>query len=277
MVTLWASVFAGTAFAQQADSPRKHHPWASFSPGAWKIVRTTTETFDADGKVASTGVTETKTTLKRVDDDAVTLEVEVGVWVGGRLLDPKPQTVRQGLHGEAGCEKATVKDLGAGEVVVEDRAIACRTQQVEVTAPDNKWTRTIKVFHSNDVAPYMLKCESITKEVGKEAEVSRMTMVVDALQMPCEIAEHLTSVAHSRTVLRDDHGVTTTLAYTSTEVPGGMVRQWSKEEDKAGHLVRRTVMEMTDFGIEPEVERPGLFHRRVRPGRARIGAWDTTE
>lgn len=274
---LLAAACAGMGFAQQTDTPRKHHPWASFSPGAWKIVRTTTETFDAEGKVASTGVTETKTTLKKVEDDAVTLEVEVAVWVGGRLLDPKPQTVRQGFHGETGCEKATVKDLGPGEVAVEGRAVTCRTRQVELTDPDNKWIRTIKVFHSDDVAPYVLKCESITKEVGKEAEVSHMTMVIDALQMPYEVAEHLASVAHARTVLRDDHGVTTTLAYTSTEVPGGIVCQRSREEDKEGHLVRRTVMEMTDFGLEPEAGRPGLFHRRVRPGRTRIGAWETTE
>ncbi|RMG00296.1 MAG: hypothetical protein D6741_07035, partial [Planctomycetota bacterium] len=74
--------FAAMPGASAAEFSRQFHAWARFEPGAWKIVRTVTETFQQNRKVIS--VTETKTTLDKVDTNAVTLRVEVVVRVAGK-------------------------------------------------------------------------------------------------------------------------------------------------------------------------------------------------
>lgn len=260
------------AWAQPGQSLDKHHPWAAFSPGAWKLVRAVAETYDADGVVTGTGETETKTTLTTIDNNGVTLEVAVAVWVAGKRLDPQPQSVRQGFFGESEGEKVAIKELPAADVIIEGRTIPCRVQEVQTTDAANKWVRTTKVFINDDVAPYVLKRETVTKECGKDAIVSRTSTVVDALGLPCETDRGVLTVAHARTVVHEERGVTTTLAYLSTDVPGGVVCQWSKEEDKLGRPLRRTVSELIDFGLEPEVAaRTGLFQRRLRSVRTRIG------
>jgi hypothetical protein len=269
---------AGAAVAQAPPTPAKHQPWATFSPGAWKTVRTIAESFDAKGAVTSTAVTETKTTLVKVEPDGVTLEVEVAAWVAGKRLDPKPQTFKQGFYGEADGPRAEIKDLDPGEIVIEGRTIPCRIRQVVVADPSTKRTRTVRVCYSEDVAPYVLKCETTVKDVDNATTLSLSTMVVDALEMPYEFDDCIRSAAHIRTVVEDVRGTTTTLAYTSADVPGGIISQRSKEQDKEGRLIRRSVLEMTGFGLQPEPEeRPRLFPRRSRTPRFRIVPSETPD
>ena len=143
-------------------------------------------------------------------------------------------------------------------------------RQLELTDPGKTRSRTVEVYSNNDVAPYVLRRESTAKDSGKPSTFSRTTMVVDALKMPCEVQDRIKSAAHVRTIVQRARGTTTILAYTSTEVPGGIICQRSKEQDAEGRLVRRSVLELTDFGLEPETrERTGLFKRRPRPARFR--------
>ncbi len=86
--------------AEQVGISARHHSWARFQPGAWKLVRVVTESLDDSGRVISVNVTETKTSLLRVDADCVVLEVEVGVEVAGKQFDGQPQCLKQGFHGE---------------------------------------------------------------------------------------------------------------------------------------------------------------------------------
>ncbi|MCX7426181.1 MAG: hypothetical protein NTW96_11255 [Planctomycetia bacterium] len=280
VLSAWVLAFVAAfdAAAAPAQSPTKHQPWATFSPGAWKTVRTITETFDANGAVTDTAVTETKTTLVKVEEDGVTLEVEVAAWMAGNRLDPKPQTVKQGFYGEVDGQKAAIKELDPGEIAIEGRTIPCRIRQVVLTDPSTKRTRTIKVYYNDDVAPYVLKCETTDKDVDNATTLGASTMVVDALQMPCNVDDSVRSAAHVRTVVQDARGTTTTLAYTSTDVPGRIICQQSKEQDKDGRLVRRSVLELTGFGLQPEPdERARLFPRRARTSRFRVAPRGTAD
>ena len=77
---LLAVMLCGPAIGQETGLTRQHHPWGQFQPGAWSLVRVTTESFEGGQMLKS--VTETSTTLSGVDETGVTLKVEVAVLVG---------------------------------------------------------------------------------------------------------------------------------------------------------------------------------------------------
>ena len=48
------------------------------------------------------------------------------------------------------------------------------------------------------------------------------------------------------------------------EVPGGVVKNSSREVDKAGRLVRRSTLVLVDYSDDPDKDRSGLFRARKR-------------
>ena len=49
--------------AAETATIRKNHPWGRFRPGSWRRVRLVTETFDEQGKLTTTSIARTRTTL----------------------------------------------------------------------------------------------------------------------------------------------------------------------------------------------------------------------
>jgi hypothetical protein len=266
-------VLASAMPASAAEPARKHHPWARFSPGAWQRVRIYTETFDKSGRIVDTGVTEQKTTLQEVDDAGVTLQVEKSVWIADkrldrptdRWLDRPAEKIAQGLYGESEGQKATIKDLKSERLVIDGREMDCKVREVSISGAGGKGIEISKLYYSDDVAPFLLKRETTVKGADQKTVLLATDMVVDALDMPCLVADQLRSASHLRAKTTHAKGTTITLAYTSTDVPGGVVCQCTKELDTSGRLVRRTVMELTDCGVTAE-ERPRLhlLPRRLR-------------
>ena len=134
------------------------HPWGHFKPGAWKLYRVVTETFDEHGAVVNTSVTYSKTTLKSAEErNCVALEIEAVVEVAGKTLDTAPKMVKQGLHGTSPEEAGNVKKLPTAELVIEGRKIPCEVEQVE--SSDSSGRTITKTWYSQAVAPYVLRPE----------------------------------------------------------------------------------------------------------------------
>ena len=146
--------------AEEAGISARHHPWARFQPGAWKLVRVVTESLDENRRVIGVNITETKTSLLRVDADGVELEVEVGVEVGGKQFDGLPQCLKQGFHGELAGSEVKFLPVVAAEVSIEDQKIPCRSQQIEVAGSAGR--TSVNVFFSDTVSPYVLRRQSKT-------------------------------------------------------------------------------------------------------------------
>lgn len=246
------------AWADRDSIPRESHPWGRFQPGAWKRVRVLTETLDEHGAVTGTSITETKTTLRSVSDEGVSLAVELLVEIAGKRLDAEPQEFKQGFHGELLDQKIQIHNLGNAELTVEGRKIACQMEQVESVGGTTK-TRT-KTYWSGDVAPYILKREITTTGPDGKIQSQSNTEVV-ALDMPQRVLGEILSTAHVRTVLTHAKGTITTFSVTSVDVPGGVICHTAKELDENGRLVRRSSLELVDYGLEPASDRWGLFQR----------------
>jgi len=250
--------------AQQGGITRKHHPWGRFEPGAWKLVRVETETFDENGTMSS--ATETRTILEDVDEDGVTLLIEVSVKVGGKRFDAQPQRVKQGFHGELANHDVKVTDLGAGRVTVQGRNLPCKIQQLEYTGPGGKTTS--KIYYSDSVEPFILKRETIKTDPQSKTPLSETTVDVVAMDVPRKVLTRIRNTVHVKAVHTNANGTTTRLAVTSGDVPGGVICHTSKEVDNSGRLIRRSSLELIDHGLDVDRDRTGLF-QRWRPGRLR--------
>ena len=243
------------------EVPRQIHPWGRFEPGAWKIIRATTESFEAGGQ--SVSVTETRATLEEVSDTGVTIRVEVLVEVAGKRFRPEPQIVRQGFHGEPLTADLNVKDLGPAQLSIQGRSISCQVLEVESI---NSGVRTVnKITYSPTLTPYVFQRESTRTELagGRVLESSRVE--VNVLDVPCRVGLRVLSAAQTRAVQTFPRGSVVTLSLVSDEVPGGVVCQTAKETDEAGHLVRRTTLELVDFGLRPGLRYSGGLRWRLLP------------
>ncbi len=80
--------------------------------------------------------------------------------------------------------------------------------------------------------------------------------------MPWKVLAETKQCSIVRTIHEHRKGTITTWAFTSTEVPGGIIVHTSKELDKNRRLVRRSTLQLTDYGLEPDQKRVGLLGRR---------------
>jgi hypothetical protein len=260
-------------WAQKTGLTREMHPWGRFDKGAWRSFQVVTESFDERGAVANTSVTETRTTLEDMAADGVTLRVEAVVQVAGKERDAEPQLIKQGFHGELANGNLTVRDLGTAELTIDGRRIPCKVEQLETTGPHSK--TTTKVYYSSSLVPYVLKREGVTTDLDG-AELSRSTHNVLSLDRPCEILRRRKRASHLETVLTHPKGSIVTRAFTSADVPGGVICHTSEERDANGRLVRRSTLRLVAYGTDSDEQysvelkrlpRRALKGHRLSPGR----------
>ena len=256
---LWTLAPHGAGQGQDVGICARHNSWARFQSGAWKLVRVTTETLDEGGHVTATSITETRTSLTRVESDCVVLEVEVGVEIAGKQFDGLPQCVKQGFHGELAGGEAKFHPSAEAEVTIEDRKIPCRSQQIEISGSSSR--TAMNLCYSDSVAPCILRRESKTTDTANNVVSDTLSEVV-ALDMPQRVLAEIKNTACIKTVQKNAKGTVTTIAMSSPDVPGGVVYQTSKELDAAGRLVRRSTLDLLSYGTRPEKERVGLFGRK---------------
>ena len=252
--------------AQQLAFTARLHPWGLYEPGAWKIVRVVTETLNERGLVVSTCATDTKTTLIDINDDGVTLEIQSCMEVAGKRFQPEPQTVKQGFHGELlgpGLKQNPPTD---GAITIEGRKIHCQILRLENIVPNGKTLTTL--YYSATVAPYVLKRVCVTTDPEGKKPLAETNVEAIALNMPLKVQGENCNGIKMKTVHQNASGTVTTWADVLMEVPGGVVGNHSKELDQTGRLVRRSTLELIDYGTEPERERTGPIGRR-RPSRQR--------
>lgn len=256
--------FEFQVLGKELEVYRQHHAWGEFEPGAWKLVRVLTETLDENGLVTGTSTTETRTTLLQMDDRGITLEVSTTVEVAGKRFEAEPQTLDQGIWGQKETQTVRPGKTSSTRLTIGERTIACQVRELEIVGGNTR--TTAKVFFSKDIQPHVLRRESVTTTLDGSEKLAEATIEVIALDMPFKVLSEIQRTAHVRSVNRHPKGVVFTLAVTSGDVPGGVVSHWSKELDRTGRVVRRSTLELLDYGVEGGQVRTGLF-RRPRPRR----------
>lgn len=223
-----------------------HHPWARYGVGSWKKVRVTTETYDESGKLESTSITETKTTLVAVDRLNYTLRVDVSVEVAGRRFEAEPKQITQGLLGESAGQRVEIKQLPDGKITICGREYPCKMRQVTINGDGTK--RVTVSHYSDDIPPYLLKSQTTVTDPDRNQENYESTAEVVALDMPFKVLTETKSAAYVRTLLKRSDGVTTsTIEVHCSDVPGAVVSHSSREADSNGRVIRRSTLELLDY------------------------------
>ncbi|MDZ7617218.1 MAG: hypothetical protein U1E05_09450 [Patescibacteria group bacterium] len=261
-------IWCPACFAWEFETCRQQHPWGEFEPGAWKLVRVLTETLDETGLVIGTTTAETRTTLMQADQRGITLQVATTVEVAGKRFEAEPQTLDQGYWGQMDAHALLPGKTSSARLTVGEQSIACQVQEFTLSGPG---TRTVsKVFFSDTVKPHVLKRENVTTTLDGSETLGETTTEVIALDLPFRVLSEIQASAHVRSINRYPKGAVFTLAVVSDSVPGGVVSHWSKELDRSGRVVRRSTLELLDYGLEGEPARPGFFGRtRPRKGIVR--------
>jgi len=257
-------VLPALSAADEPTTARRQHPWGCCPAGSWKSVQVITQSLDASGRVVHTTITETRTTLNQIDDRGMSLDVQSFTELAGRRLDSPLQTIRQAFVDESDGPGVKVRSLGVDVLTIEDRKIPVKVDLIESASNGSK-TAT-KIYHSDSIAPFVLKRQSVTTDgAGKETLGETSTETV-SLDMPFQVLSEIKSVAEVRTLTSSSNGVISTLAFVAADVPGGVVCHTSKELDKSGRVVRRSVLTVTGYGLEPDDDR-GLFRKRRSSSR----------
>lgn len=259
---LTACVAAPLAAKQlEVGVPRAQHPWGQFKIGSWKRVRTHIETLDDKGGVASASTTETTTKLIDVDETGYTLRVDVVVEVANKRFTAQPQVVRRGFNGESEGQTASIKRIGDSDLKINGHKVTCEVREISVDTGDGK--RVTTVYYNDRVAPYILKREThcFDKE-GKPSDCNSQVDVV-AIDMPHKVRVETKPTSHVRIMNQQLNASTLTLEVHSSDIPGGVVSHTSKETDENGRIIRRSTLELLDYGIGTGDDADAQMVRRV--------------
>ena len=267
VLTISLALVGSDAGAQTIVIPREHHAWGRFMPGAWTKVRKWMEELDEKGNVKSASTTETKTTLVGVDETGCTLQLEVTVEVAGKRFVAQPRQVRVEFDGGNASNRAGLRKVGEKAWDLGGKPIKCATLEATVTSDDTRVASRLE--YCDSVPPFVLRRETVTTNADGKQVLEQTTMEVIAVEMPQKVLTELKSGAHIRTVQKQKNGSTFTLEVVCLEVPGGVVSHTSKDSDAAGKLVRRSTLELLDYGVAGPAETAprsgGVFrHSRVR-------------
>jgi hypothetical protein len=238
------------AAAEPEPILQRAHAWARFGKGSWRQVRIVTESFDTQGNITDSSITDNRTTLEEVTPEHVSLKVEVTVEVGGKKFPSPPQLIQQGYAGESVGQTVSIKSLAAERLTVDGREIPCEAQQIEILGGANK--QVIEISYSPRIVPTILRRKSTTSDVTSGKTLQEALTEVYALDKRLRVLDEPIEKRgyRVRQVLTTDRGSTTTWSVHAHDVPGEVVAESTQKFDDSGRVERRTRLELVGYGVE---------------------------
>jgi hypothetical protein len=263
------------ALGEELPFPREHHPWGHFPVGSWKLVRTTLETLDDKDQVVNVTITDTRTTLVAVDATGYTLRTDATVDVASRKIVAAPQTTKHGFYGETPGRGFDVKRLADAALTIDGLVVPCEVRQVVVSSDNQKLFGT--VHYSSEIHPFVLRREMSLEGAADEktgnVESKHSTTLVEvvALDLPHRVRGELKPTSHVKTTQKLPQSTKITLEVHCEEVPGGVVAHWASETDASGRVLRRSTLELSEYGVpSSDVQPQRLPMRRARKAARRM-------
>jgi len=261
MTLLLAACVCTVARSQDLLVPHEHHEWARFPRGSWKQVRQVTQSYK-DGELISSITTTLTVRLKDVGDDFIVLERDAKSEVSGQVFEKPTREFRTGLNGQTGQQTATISASGNQKVVVLGKSYLCEVRQMKITDPPTVVEG--KVFYNAEVAPFILRREYQFTPEGKEQPDKQMVAEVIAVDKPYPVLAEIKNVAFvlQKTTSADE--TIETVEAQCSEVPGFVVGTWVTSFDAEGNLKSKTVVQLLNYEVAPEITMPA--EHRVKTG-----------
>lgn len=239
------------------------HRWARFEPGAWRRVRSVSQSF-TDGEESITSVTERTERLIEVDRDSYTIEVTNTLPLGTQTA--AAPAVRQRLWvltdrptdlGRPRVARGEPTSISLGGVVVP-----CSVWTVTTAGAAATETQTIATAGTGE--PMVLRRESTSDQGG--APGPAVLESVTRTDQPIRFGDSLlSSWRTTTTVAHADGGRAAREAISAIEAPGGLVLETTSEYDATGRRLRWEVTELVAAGLTPEDEVPAAGAPSAEP------------
>jgi hypothetical protein len=230
--------------------PAKLHHWARFPIGAWREVEITTETFDAEGKLAGQSITTQKEVLKAVTDDTYVLEVQATVDVSGKRIEGPWNTRVLKLATDRPHAILTANHKGVEQLELESGAVECQIWEVQYTEDGRNLLEQISF--SDQTYPYVWKREVFTGSENSPLKGLPLDSVTTtARSVPFSLDGRIIECASQYSTRRRDKGDSQILALLSSEIPGGEVTSRVTDFDTNGNRIRWSVLKLLSYGDSP--------------------------
>lgn len=247
--------------------PAEQHAWARFPAGTWREIRTTTETFDEAGALASRSVTTQQESLQSASDERYALDVQATVDLVGKRITGK--WINRVLQ--------NVTD-GPGPIIssrrLEDRSITLANNTVncqvwEVAYSDEARSLVDRIFYAPDQYPYILRRETSAETSVSDGElpVEQVQSVV-AGEVPYLVDGQVLPCTCLKTTRHTEKGSSVRVSLVTPQIPGGEVAVWSTVFDPRGQRSRWSSQELVDYG-QGAPAKPGETRRQTRRARRR--------
>jgi hypothetical protein len=230
--------------------PRSAHPWARFMPGAWRTVDTETIIFVSE------------TSYLNEHEDACHLRTVTWTSVPGNGSVPKPKDLELPISLEG---KHEVKRLEDSFVTIEGQKHRTEVRQATIAEKTTDRIMTVHLAEETPAQVLLRETKLINRERSEPQAITRTEVV--RLKVPRTIAGEERQTWEVKTIHENPTGKVETTEYLCKDVPGEMVYQKSEEFDSAGRLIRRSTVELTEFGKDNIG--PGRFINRLRERKRR--------
>lgn len=259
-----AAIAPAQTVTQPTTPPPEHHPWGRFEIGSWKLVRVTTQSLGENGAPASSRVDEIRSTLIAATDTEYTLQVEVTAERDGKRFAIPAQKINR-TYAEDLFGAVDVRRLVDAELEIAGRKFAC--QQWRGEGEIDGVRKSVSLCYAPEQFPFVLRREVVRTPQGAGIPTATVVELV-AGNLPLKVLKDVHSAQFVRTTHRHGEGSNLILEAQCDDIPGGVVSHSAEEQDDEARVVRRTTLELLEFGVG--VERPedasprrrGFFHRK---------------
>lgn len=226
--------------------PAEQHAWARFELGAWRTLRTVTETYDEAGKFLLRSETLHTDKLVEVTDDTYTVETSSIVEVGGKRLRGAAKLREHSLLSAYSNQPPLVTRLAPADIDLGTRTIPCQRWELAIGKASGRQLET--VYYSPEFPPYVFRRELSAADGSNSAQLTTATETILAAELPILIDGAM--VSGHQVQVRTTAGANTTesIEVRTLSVPGGLITAANTERGPSGRRIRWMVTELEEFG-----------------------------
>lgn len=252
------------------------HPWGQFNPGAWRLVRTTTESISSAGELVNRTCSESRITLQKTEKNTVIYVVETGMNIAGKCVKIEPKTVTHHIFGISTGESPVMQYLEPQQLMIEGRPVICHVYQL--TFSDGISLTKVKVWYNADQSPHLFRREVVVKNPKYASALEHSIMEITSLNAPVSVLGKIYPAYRTHSVTRLADREIRTSAISASNIPGGVVSRSTREMTLSGTLLQQTTLELLDFGLTANDSQNGSLYRAQdsRPARQTVMRPHTT-
>jgi len=242
------------------------HPWGSFLPDSWSIVRTVTVS-NVEGRLIQS-VQTVKTILRAVDGNSVTLEETETQERGGNIVEKKPQIVKYDFFQEPIQENVQITHGTPVKWEIDKKVVPCAVRIYNQQTSSGHLTTTI--WYTPQVYPYVLRVEKILRSVpngenpGGQIIRQSVTLVQETSALK-SLRLRRNRTYSLQTVEKAGNITKITDARCSWDRPGGLLESTTREFDAQNKEIRRSTSQMTNYFLHEFIPGPTQRYRTLLP------------